>query len=196
MYRPLILLLFFYCNWLHAALQLTRRKEFPYSSLGIFLKEPLMKKLILVAALGLSAITMSTQAATVAQAFNVSATLTAQCVSNNSAPSDVNFGAYTAFGAAATPAPTSAITFRCTKGYAATPTASLGAGGTSGTIAGLAYTLGVGAGVKTAGASGAAGTVGTYDVYSYTITGAMAAGQAGDSSASTTPVVHTLTITY
>ncbi|MBI2770309.1 MAG: spore coat protein U domain-containing protein [Burkholderiales bacterium] len=155
-----------------------------------------MKKLILAAALGLTALSMSTQAATVAQSFNVTATLTAQCVSNNAAPSDVNFGAYTAFGAAATPAPTTAITFRCTKGYASSPTASLGAGGTSGTIAGLAYTLGIGSAVKTAGASGAAGTVGTYDVYSYTITGGMVAGQAGDSSASTAPVVHTLTITY
>ncbi|MEP6789969.1 MAG: spore coat protein U domain-containing protein [Ramlibacter sp.] len=155
-----------------------------------------MKKLILVAALGLTALSMSAQAATVAQTFNVTATLTAQCVTNNATPSDVNFGAYTAFGSAATPAPTTAIAFRCTKGYAATPTASLGVGGTSGTIAGLAYTLAAGAGVKTAGASGAAGTVGTYDVYTYTITGAMAAGQAGDSAASTAPVVHTLTITY
>ena len=153
-----------------------------------------MKKLILVAALGLAA--MSSQAATVAQSFNVTASLTAQCASNNAAPSDVNFGTYTAFGSAATAAPTSAITFRCTKGFAATPTASLGVGGTSGTIAGLAYTLAIGAGVKTAGASGAAGTSGTYDVYSYTITGSMASGQAGDSSAATAPVVHTLTITY
>ena len=157
-----------------------------------------MKKLTLVAALSLIALSMSAQAqaATVAQSFNVTASLTAQCVSNNAAPADVNFGTYTAFGTAATPAPTTAITFRCTKGYAASPTASLGVGGTSGTICGLAYTLGIGAGVKTAGASGAAGTVGTYDVYSYTITGAMAAGQAGDSSIVIAPVVHTLTITY
>jgi hypothetical protein len=154
-----------------------------------------MKKLILIAALGLSAVTLSAQAATVGQSFNVTATLTTQCVSNNAAPSDVAFGTYTAFVGPATAAPTTTISFRCTRGFSASPTASLGVGGTSGSIGGLDYTLAIGSAVKTSG-SGAAGTTGTYDVYAYTITGAMAAGQAGDSSAAVTPVVHTLTITY
>lgn len=131
---------------------------------------------------------------TVGQNFNVTASLVTRCVSNNASPTDLDFGAYTAFSGAATPAPTTSISFRCTRGLAATPSASLG--NTTGSIAGLAYTLSVGTGTLTAAQSGAAGTSGTYDVYTYTVTGGMAANQAGDASASAVAQVQTLTISY
>ena len=153
-----------------------------------------MKKHIFALALGVLSASAFAQS-TVGQAFNVTASLSSRCVSNNATPSAVDFGAYTAFGAATNTAPTTTISFRCTKNFAASPTASLGTGGTSGSIAGLAYTLAIGSAVKTSG-TGATGTSGTYDVYSYTITGTMAAGQAGDASIAAAAQVHTLTITY
>ena len=148
-----------------------------------------MKKLVLVAALGLSAINMTAQAATTAQNFNVTATLTTNCVTNTTGV--VAFGTYTAFGAAIT-APSMNVTFNCTRGLAI-PVAAISLGavpGLTGSIAGLNYSLTLATGVKTPG------TGSNPDVFSYAIGGSMAAGQAGDVTASTAPVVHTLTITY
>ena len=152
-----------------------------------------MKKLLLIAACSLCAINLSAQAATVGQAFNVTATLSAQCVSHNTSPADVNFGLYTAFGGPATTAPTTAIGFRCTKGLAA-PSVALST--SSGTILGLAYTLAVPAAPIKTTSSGAATTSGTYDVYTSTVTGTMVSGQAGDTAGTAGPVAHTLTLTY
>lgn len=151
-----------------------------------------MKKFLLTAGLLVAAASAQAQS-TVGQAFNVTATMNARCVSNNTAPSDVAFGAYTPFTGPATAAPTTAISFRCTRNLSATPSAALSAA--AGSIAGLDYTLAVGGGVKASG-SGAPTTSGTYDVYTYTVTGAMATGQAGDATASAVAQVHTLTITY
>lgn len=149
-----------------------------------------MKQVALIASLALSGLLISAtaQAATVGQAFNVTATLTSVCASNNTTPSDVNFGAYTSFGAAATPAPTTTLSFKCTRNSAGPISVALNS--TTGAIKGVNYSLAIGAPVAAPGAAGAP------DIYSYTITGTMAAGQAGDASAAAGPVVHTLTVTY
>jgi Spore Coat Protein U domain len=159
-----------------------------------------MKKLLSTAALSMlalsSLLTAPAQATTsVGQAFNVTATLSAQCASNNTSPADVAFGTYTAFGGPAVTAPTTTISFKCTRNMPAPLSATLTGGvgstsGTTGTIAGLAYTLSLGSVVAVPGTAPAP------NVYNYTITGTMAAGQAGDTSASSAAVVHTLTITY
>ncbi len=149
-----------------------------------------MKQAAIFASLALSGLLIAStaQAATVGQAFNVTATLVSVCASNNTTPTDVNFGAYTAFGTAATPAPTTTISFKCTRGATAPSAASLNS--TTGSIKGVNYSLAVGA------VSAAPGTAGNPDIYSYVITGTMAAGQAGDVNGTAGPVVHTLTITY
>ena len=149
-----------------------------------------MNKLSLLSSAVLFAlsISVSAQAATVGQAFNVSATLTTACASNNVTPAAVDFGAYTSFGSAAIPAPTSTISFKCTRNSAGPLSVALSAA--AGTIKGLAYTLAVGA------VTAAPGAAGSPDVYSYVVTGAMAAGQAGDTLAAGGPIVHTLTVTY
>lgn len=149
-----------------------------------------MKQAAIFASLALSGLLMSAtaQAATVGQAFNVTATLTSVCASNNTGPTDVNFGAYTSFGSAATPAPTTTISFKCTRG--ATAPSGVALNSTTGSIKGVNYSLAIG------GVVAAPGTAGNPDLYSYTITGTMAAGQAGDVNAAAGPVVHTLTITY
>lgn len=155
-----------------------------------------MKKLLSIVALSMLALsgllTAPAHAAAVGQAFNVTATMTAQCASNNTAPAAVAFGTYTAFGGPAVVAPTTTISFKCTRNMPAPLSAVLtgGTGGTAGTIAGLNYTLSLGA------VAASPGAVGAPDIYNYTITGTMIAGQAGDITASATPVVHTLTITY
>lgn len=148
------------------------------------------------AALCVMSFTASAQAGSVGQAFNVTATLTTACASNNTAPSALNFGAYTSFGAAQFPAPTTAIAFKCTRSAATVPTAVALTGGTVGSVAGtytilgLDYTLAVSAPAKTAGTNPAP------DIYTYTVTGGMAAGQAGDTAGVASAVIHTLTITY
>lgn len=150
-----------------------------------------MKKLLLIAAFGLSAVSMSAQALTVAQNFNVTATLASRCVTNNATPTDLAFGTYTAFGPLVTATPTT-ISFKCTRNGPAITAAVLtgGTGGTTGTIAGLDYVLVLGA------VSAVPGTAPNPDVYNYTVTGTMAAGQAGDATAPSAAVAHTLTITY
>jgi len=125
--------------------------------------------------------------------FNVTASLSARCVSNTTGTPVMNFGAYTAFGAAATPAPTAVISFRCSRGMAP---ATVALDAASGSISGVAYTLAIGTVAPTLGDSGAAGTVGTYDSFAYTVTGSMAAGQAGDTAIAAAPQPHLLTITY
>lgn len=146
-----------------------------------------MKKLSLIAALALAGFSMSSQAATVGQTFNVTATLVSVCLTNNATPTDVNFGAYTAFGSAAIPAPTTTISFKCTRGV--TPT-GVALDTTTGSIKGVNYSLAIGAVTTVAGVAPAATT------HSYVVTGTMAAGQPGDTAGAAGPIVHTLTITY
>jgi hypothetical protein len=139
-----------------------------------------------------AASTAPLHAATVGQAFNVTTAFTPTCVTANATPAALSFGTYTAFGSAAVPTPSTQIVFKCSR--ALTPgninfdtvstdsTSSSGAvtatGG--GVVAGLIYSLNVGAAVKSAtGSAATATTEGTADVYTYTINGAMAASQPG-----------------
>lgn len=172
-----------------------------------------MKKLLPRAALSLlalsSLVTAPLQAATTTSGFNVTVNLTSMCQINTAAAA-LNFGTYTAFGSAGTPAPTTAITFQCTQGFApttvaldTTPTLSTaGAAGLTtsggGVIAGLLYSLSVAGVVSTTG-SAATTTAGSgFDTKSYTITGGMASGQAGLSSTATLAATQArvLTLTF
>ena len=147
-----------------------------------------MKKLLISAAIAasLSGITGVAHAASVGQAFNAKVILTAQCATNNAAPADLDFGTYTAFGTATIPAPTTTISFKCTRGVVIT---SVALDGATPTIAGLTYGTVIGAD------SGAAGVAPAPNIHNYVITGSMAAGQAGDTAAAATQV-RTLTINY
>ena len=149
-----------------------------------------MKKLSLLASAALIAMSVSVQAqaaGTIGQAFTVSATLVTVCQSNNTTPTAVDFGAYTSFGSATVTAPTTTISFKCTKGVVPL-TAALNS--STGTIKGLNYSLAMGAISTAVGAAGAA------DVHSYVVTGTMAASQVGDTAGAAGPITHTLTITY
>ena len=148
-----------------------------------------MKKLTLLASAALAlSFSVSAQAAgTIGQAFTVSATLVTACQSNNITPTAVDFGNYTSFGSAAVAAPTTTISFKCTKSVVPTGVAL---NSTTGTIKGLNYSLAIGA------ISTAPGAVGAADIHSYVVTGTMVAGQVGDTAGAAGPISHTLTITY
>lgn len=125
-------------------------------------------------------------ATTVNSTFDVSVQLASRCVANNSGALTVNFGIYTAFESASTPAPTASLTFNCTRGLAS-PTFSFDTGygdvnGSGyGVLAGLNYTLSTSGSVTTAGtaATPAAASNGTPDIHTVVITGNMPSGQAG-----------------
>lgn len=169
-----------------------------------------MKKLLL-ASLAFAAMSAAgvASAATVNSNFDVSVTLAAKCVANNSGLITLNFGIYTAItGGAATPAPTGALTFNCTRGLAA-PVVSFDGVTTNptyGVLAGLNYSVTAAAAVLTAGtaATAVSGGVGSATAYSYTLTGAMPANQAGDCGGgtatactpATTTATRTMTLTY
>lgn len=147
-------------------------------------------------------------ATTVTSDFTVSVQLAAQCQALNTGTQTVDFGTYTAFGAAKTAS--ASLTFNCTRSLAV-PTFSFdSANGSStgyGVLAGLNYGLAA-ADVRTAGSAATAvsGGVGSATLHTVTISGTMAAGQAGEcvTSGSTaancesTPASHvrTLTVTY
>ena len=152
---------------------------------------------------------------TVGQAFNVSTTFTAACVTNNTSPATLDFGAYTAFGSAANAAPTSTISFKCSRALtlisavfdSAGTVASSGAAGSTptagGVVAGLQYTLATAAAVKsTTGTAASASALGTADIFDYVVTGSMAAGQPGCISSGNSgdrcsaTQTRTLTLTY
>lgn len=124
------------------------------------------------------------------QTFSVTATVSARCISAGAA-SDVNFGAYTAFVGPATATPSTNVSFRCTRGVVPSAVAL---DSTTGTVAGLAYTLAIGTRVDTLATTGA-GVTGTFDLFTYPVNGSMATLQAGQTGA-VTPGSHTLTITY
>ncbi len=153
--------------------------------------------------------------ATVPQTFTVSTTFTPGCVTNNAAPSTIDFGAYTAYGTAANTAPTTTVSFKCSRAFTIVSAvfdtsgtvASSGAAGANptagGVVAGLQYTLATAAGVKsTTGTAASATSTGTGDVFSYVVTGTMAGGQAGCTNAGnsgdscTATQTRTLTVSY
>jgi spore coat protein U-like protein len=147
-------------------------------------------------------------AATVTSDFTVSVQLAGQCQALNTGTQTVDFGTYTAFGAAKTAS--GVLTFNCTRGLAI-PTFSFDAvNGSSagyGVLAGLNYGLSA-TDTRTAGsaATAVAGGVGSATLHTVTISGTMAAGQAGEclaanstaASCESAPTSHvrTLTVTY
>lgn len=168
-----------------------------------------MKKFLvsaLAAATLLSAvIPVAAQAATTANNFNVSVTLSSQCLVTTTTTPTIAFGTYIAFGAAIGPVALSApLTFKCTHNLPA-PTVAFdttnGAATGNGVLAGLLYTLTAPVLTRTNGAD-ATSTVGaTQDTYSYTFSGNIGSGQSGEcltaSATSCTPS-HTrqLIVTY
>lgn len=150
--------------------------------------EPLLKSLMrtarLAAVVGLAALRLAdASAATAAQTFNVTATLTSGCTV--STPTAVAF-TYTSFQAGAATATGGAFAVTCTTNLPYT----LSVSAASGTVVGLSYTLSVPAATQTG--SGVA--------QNYTVSGTMGAGQAGVCATSATPCTgsntHTLTVTY
>ena len=161
-----------------------------------------MKKLLPLVTLGLFALSgfsSSALAATTNNPFTVAANLTAQCLVNTTA-GNLDFGTYTAFGSASTPAPTTAVSFKCTKGTALTSVAFDTTNGTAagaGVVMGLAYTMTASA-VSTAAGSAAVVATGIgagADIQTYTVTGAMASGQPGAGSGAGTSA-RILILTY
>lgn len=161
-----------------------------------------MKKISLIA--GLALVSLSSQATNLGSNFDVSVTLTSQCVVKT-ASTGVAFS-YAAFQTTSATA-SSAVVFECTRGLGGTPTVALDTGtdATSaaagqgvtgaGVVGGLRYTLAVAAGSKTNGTAATTADKGTGDQYSYAISGSMEAGQAGDASKGTTQT-RTLTVSY
>ncbi len=165
-----------------------------------------MKKfaVLSIAASALFAITPATQAATLGPTnFDVSVDLAARCQIQGAPAPVLDFGVYTAFVGAATPAPTTAINVECTRNLAA-PTYSFDGGTGYGVLAGLNYNVtATDAVVAGTAATAVAGGIGTPDVYTITLTGAMDPLQAGDcgglseaACAGVQTVTRTLTITY
>jgi hypothetical protein len=155
----------------------------------------------LVVAAGLGSVISAQAASPLTPTFSVTANFAPACIikSGSGSPGNnvIDFGAYTAFGSAATPSPSTTITFQCSRSQGmgnvsfdtTGTTASGGAAGTTttggGVIAGLQYTLNTTAASKsTTGVVANAGAAGTADEFSYTITGTMADNQAGCTSAS------------
>eukprot|EP01092_Planopodium_desertum_P013623 TRINITY_DN66563_c0_g1_i1.p2 TRINITY_DN66563_c0_g1~~TRINITY_DN66563_c0_g1_i1.p2 ORF type:complete len:147 (+),score=44.48 TRINITY_DN66563_c0_g1_i1:27-467(+) len=146
-----------------------------------------MKKLALIAALGLSSLAMSSHAATATGNFDVTINLTSACLIS-SAPTAAF--TYTSFqGTAATFA--SSFNVKCTNTLPIT-SVTLDSTAVTDNATNLAYTL----------ALGAAPAAGTGVDQSINITGSMAANQAGTcatatcTNAAATNKQRTLTITY
>ncbi|CAN7518654.1 spore coat protein U domain-containing protein [Polaromonas sp. LjRoot131] len=155
-----------------------------------------MKKLILVIALGLSAIaTLPAYAATAAGTFDVVINLTSKCEINSfAAPTgatinNVAFN-YTSFQTTAATSTGGDFNVRCTNSLPYTM--ALSNTGVTDDAVGLAYTLSL----------SAAGGTGNGANQAYTVNGTMAANQAGTCSGATctntaaTNKTKTLTITY
>lgn len=170
-----------------------------------------MKKLA-AATIAATLLASGAQAATMTQDFDVKVNLTAACRVQNGpiAKPVLDFGVYTAFVGAATPAPTNNITIECTRNLAA-PTLDIDGTAVNGTtklyglLAGLNYSVTASSSAPTAGnaATATAGGIGSADTRTITLTGDMAALQAGECSNTTAAAcagvktnTHTLTVTY
>jgi len=168
-----------------------------------------MNKLALtsIAAIAIFSVASGSKAATLTQGVDINVDLTAACtiVGAPIVNPVLNFGVYTAFVGAATPAPTASFQIDCTRSLAA-PTFDFGASNPDyGVLAGLNYSVSASSVVTTAGTAATAvlGGVGSADRYTITLTGGMAAGQAGDCAAGTAAAcagvqtaTRTLTVTY
>ena len=159
-----------------------------------------MKKLLPLVTLGLFSISgLFTPAFAVVanNPFNVTANLTAQCLVNTAAAA-LDFGTYVAFGSSSVAAPTTAVSFKCTKGTVLTGVtfdATNGSAAGAGVVQGLAYTMTVSAPVTVAGTAATTVAGAGADVSTYTVTGAMAAGQPGAGAGAGTSA-RTLILSY
>jgi Spore Coat Protein U domain len=165
----------------------------------------IMKKIALIAALGLMGMGSAfAQATTVGSSFIVQVNLTSKC-QVKTAGTALDFGNYTAFGNTHTSAPTTSIVFECTRGLAPTVAFNTDNGTSSlanttatgeGVLAGLRYTLSVAApsvslgAAATAGANGVNGSNGGADERTYIVTGGMDANQAGACTSGTCTGSH------
>lgn len=163
-----------------------------------------MKVSILVRAIAAAAVAAAFAPAASAQSLSgdveVKVNLTSKCRVKAGGPAVVDFGVYQAFGAVVN-APTSTVTFQCTRSFGGTPTATWDAvGGTAagvGVIEGLQYTLSVTAGARTGGTAASVTTTGTPDEVAYTVGGTMPAGQAGTGAGGTVQTAtRTLLVTF
>jgi hypothetical protein len=158
-----------------------------------------MKKLALIAAMGLMGMGSAMAQATSASAgFQVAVTLISQCRVNTAYQSQsVNFN-YTAFGGVVNSTTTPEISFECTRNFAPTGVAFDEAGGTAagaGVVGGLGYTLTASTATTTAGAAATSTAGAGADIVKYTISGTMLGNQSGDRTAAT-PVSRQLMISF
>lgn len=150
-----------------------------------------MKKIALIAAMGL--LSAGAMAQTATGNFNVTTTLTSACRMTTVNPA-LAFGTYVAFRATPLAATAVNITFECTRNFGAAPNVQFDAptyGTTSvsgatatgeGVLAGLRYTMAVSNTGSTPGTEPVVatnGNIGTAATYTYQVTGSMPADQAG-----------------
>ena len=158
-----------------------------------------MKKIL--AAAVLAAVVPAVHAASPApNNFTVQVNLSSQCEATNDGTQTVDFGTYTAFGAAAN-APAVGLTFRCTRGFAPVSVAfdTVDANSTAagvGVLAGLQYTLTAAAAVVSAGTAASSATIGTGDTRTYNVSGTMPALQAGTGAGGAASHTRQLILTY
>ena len=163
-----------------------------------------MKKIALIAAMGLMGLGSAIAQTQTTGPLNVSVTLAARCQLAAVGSTNMTFTSYTAFGAAVD---SNAVdyTLSCTRNFG-TPVVTfdvLGVGGAlgaadgSGVVGGLRYTIATTIGTVTAGAAATAApsSIGGADTRNIGLVGTIAAGQAGDSSAATSQT-RVVTVTY
>jgi hypothetical protein len=158
------------------------------------MKKSLLLRLASMAAIAMGFFSSSAMAATYNNAFNVTVNLTSACTVQTAATA-LDFGVYTAFVSAATPAPTTSITFKCTRGLTISSIA-FDTGSGAGVVAGLNYGMSVGTVSTAAGTAATAVVTGTPDILTYTVTGSMAGGQAGAGAGGAATSARSLIITY
>ena len=167
-----------------------------------------MKKIALIAALGLMGMGSAIAQSTVDGNFNVTVTLTSKCevttsgaaTAGSGAPA-LAFGTYNAF-ATSDSTTTVDIAFKCTRGLPG-PTVAFDAagGGNTGVISGLRYDLTVAA-APSGNATGDEPVLGTptdlgsANTRNYRISGTMPQGQAGTYSVGAQSQARVLTLTY
>jgi hypothetical protein len=169
-----------------------------------------MKKIALIAAMGLMGVGSAMAQSTVGGNFNVTVTLTSKCLVTTVGTPALAFPTYEAFGPETT-ATAAQIAYRCTRGLASPTVAFDTLAGTSsvtgatatgeGVISGLRYTMSVAA-ASTGNSAGAApvvatlGDIGTPNLRNYEITGTMPANQAGTASSGSQTQLRTLILSY
>jgi spore coat protein U-like protein len=177
-----------------------------------FFLEIVMKKLVLLTGLlaAISGTSVFAQATPVTSSFDVTVNLQSRCRIATGAGTVIDFGQYTAFGAATNAAPSINITLQCTRGFG-TPSLSFDTATDAsssapsiaptgvGVIAGLQYSLAVTGGTAaTPGDAASTTALGTADRRIFAVTGTMPAGQPG--ACATASCIgtqnRTLTISY